>query len=250
MSCEASERRPAPTLVRCGHGTATKSAVPIFVVHGFQCDLTFARLLAPWLSGAPTYGYQGFGIDGICTPLDTIEAMAACFLKATMTQYANGPFFLVGFCAGAQIALEMARQLDSEGRLVEHVFLIDAPNRMRSGAFDQLASEQVETAERRLQLSAHQRTKFPGAPAVILSFAKALKAYTPKHYGGRVQILATEEQLALITDANLGWAGLLPSNTAVHIVARNRNELLTRRMPAVARIIRSEVEKYPSSLRV
>ncbi len=56
-----------------------------------------------------------------------LEEMAAYHLAAVRKQSPHGPYILSGYCIGALIAMEMARQLVAEGETVAHLFLIDPP---------------------------------------------------------------------------------------------------------------------------
>jgi thioesterase domain-containing protein len=58
--------------------------------------------------------------------LDTIDAMADDYVARIGTIQPAGPYRLAGFCAGAQVAIEVARRLRERGAVVEQVVLINA----------------------------------------------------------------------------------------------------------------------------
>ncbi len=55
----------------------------------------------------------------------TLEDMAAYHIAAMRAHTPHGPYLLGGYCIGATIAIEMARQLVAQGEKVTHLLLID-----------------------------------------------------------------------------------------------------------------------------
>ena len=100
---------------------------PLFFLHGdwagggFYCGRLAQELgpdqpfyaLPPWRSGKsqPT----------------TLHDMAAYHIAAIRAHTPKGPYVIGGYCIGATLAIEMARQLDGVGEKVEHLLLIDPP---------------------------------------------------------------------------------------------------------------------------
>ena len=54
-------------------------------------------------------------------PLTTVEDLAAYFVDQIRTFRPDGPYVIVGYCAGATIAFELARQLEQRGGSVSSV---------------------------------------------------------------------------------------------------------------------------------
>ena len=54
--------------------------------------------------------------------------MAACYADEIRKLQPHGPYFVAGLCTGGLIALEIARQLQSEGEPIGLVVLIDTPH--------------------------------------------------------------------------------------------------------------------------
>jgi hypothetical protein len=59
--------------------------------------------------------------------ISSLREMAAHHLTALRGQCPRGPYFIGGYCIGATVAIEMARQLIAEGEQVLHLFLVDPP---------------------------------------------------------------------------------------------------------------------------
>jgi thioesterase domain-containing protein len=100
---------------------------PIVFLHG---DVTgggwYCRRLVPLLDlDAPMIVLPTLRGDAPDAPA-TIEAMARHHLEEVRRLQPNGPYRLVGYCAGGAIAFEMARQLERSGQGVERLVLIDS----------------------------------------------------------------------------------------------------------------------------
>jgi amino acid adenylation domain-containing protein len=98
---------------------------PFFFLHGdysgggFYC-LNLARRLE---SDQPFYVLSPHGTDGGHIP-PSIEEMAACRLRTLRELQPRGPYLLGGFCNGALVAFEMARQLEREGERIDLLALV------------------------------------------------------------------------------------------------------------------------------
>jgi amino acid adenylation domain-containing protein len=92
------------------------SRVPFFCVHANGGNVLFYRELAEGMGPAqPFYGLQSPGLDGRSPMLSSVEEMAERYLREIRTVQPNGPYYLGGYCLGAYVALEMARQLEAAG---------------------------------------------------------------------------------------------------------------------------------------
>ena len=88
---------------------------PLFCIHAHSGNVLFYRELAQQLGrDQPVYGLQAVGLDGRQPPLHRVEDMAAHYLGEIRAVQREGPYFLGGFCLGAYVALEMARQLEAQ----------------------------------------------------------------------------------------------------------------------------------------
>ena len=76
----------------------------------------------------PVYGLQAQGLDGESPILETVEEMAAQYVKEIQVVQPTGPYFLAGYCLGGTVAFEMAQQLKALGKSVGAVFLLDSYN--------------------------------------------------------------------------------------------------------------------------
>jgi amino acid adenylation domain-containing protein len=82
----------------------------------------FARLLGP---EQPVYGVKAIGVDGVLTPPDTVEEMAAHYVKEITAVRPTGSYILSGYSIGAIVALEVAVQLRALGCRVDKLMVFD-----------------------------------------------------------------------------------------------------------------------------
>lgn len=104
------------------------SRQPFFFLHGqweeglsFHC-YPLARALG---SDQPFYALEPYPLDGR-QGLPTLEDIAAAHIKALRSIQPEGPYFLSGWCNGALVAYEMARQLQAVGQKIALLVLMDS----------------------------------------------------------------------------------------------------------------------------
>ncbi len=123
-------------LVRRPEGTARWNSIvpirpqgsktPFYCVHGVGGEVLRFRELAEQLDPErPFYAFHAPGHNGEQAPLDTIEDMAALYVKDLRAAQPEGPYLLGGYSLGARVALEMAQRLRADGADVAFVGAID-----------------------------------------------------------------------------------------------------------------------------
>src|SRR5690606_30471230 len=73
----------------------------------------------------PIYNFQARGYDGAAEPFDTVEEIAASYLRSILEIDPDGPWNLAAFCAGGMIAAEIVHQMARENRKPDKVMLVD-----------------------------------------------------------------------------------------------------------------------------
>lgn len=61
----------------------------------------------------------------LAAPLDSIQSLAAYYIKCVQQMQPQGPYRIAGYSFGACVAFEMSSQLQVAGYPVEHLFLFD-----------------------------------------------------------------------------------------------------------------------------
>jgi amino acid adenylation domain-containing protein len=102
---------------------------PFFCVHGGGGEVLFARDLVKHLGD----DFPFFGIEARAFHLsrpadDSVEAMAAFYLREVQAMVKDAPLYLGGYCLGGLVAYEMARQHLAAGGRIGLLVLIDAYN--------------------------------------------------------------------------------------------------------------------------
>ncbi|NRD67216.1 alpha/beta fold hydrolase, partial [Corallococcus exiguus] len=120
------ETTPLPAnLVRLKAGTAEKR--PLFLVHGGGGGvLGYSELVRQLGNDRPVYGLSASGLEGGALPPASVEALARDYLSQLRTVQPQGPYLLGGWSFGGLVALEMARQLQALGEVVELLTLMDS----------------------------------------------------------------------------------------------------------------------------
>jgi thioesterase domain-containing protein len=106
------------------------STRPIFFVHSGLGDIGYVNALVPFIDAElPVYGLTAVGyLDGE-QPLETLEELAAAHVRAIRQVQPHGPYRLAGWCAGGNVAFEMAHQLLDADEQVEFLGFLDSPSR-------------------------------------------------------------------------------------------------------------------------
>lgn len=107
------------------HAAGPAGRRPIFVVHGADGDVGwFLKHLAGVPLARPVLGLTAPGWYGEPMP-GSVSGLAARHLSEVRRAQPAGPYCIAGYCAGADIAVEMARQLAAAGDEVDGLMLID-----------------------------------------------------------------------------------------------------------------------------
>lgn len=98
---------------------------PIVCVQVGGGHALYYRSLASHLSAHPVVGLQPRGLQG-GRPISNFSDLASAYIRELDTAFGSARVHLVGYCMGAAVALEMARQLECAGRTVGSLVIIDS----------------------------------------------------------------------------------------------------------------------------
>ncbi|MBD0672526.1 amino acid adenylation domain-containing protein [Streptomyces sp. CBMA156] len=105
-----------------GHG----SRPPLFCVHPSSgMSWSYAGLLHHLDPETPLYGLQAPSLSGDCAMPQTIEQLAADYLRRIRTVQPSGPYRLLGWSFGGLVAHEIAVRLEREGQEVALLAVLD-----------------------------------------------------------------------------------------------------------------------------
>ena len=111
------------------------SKPPLFFVHAEGGNVLEYRTMATRLGAdQPFYGLQAQGLKGDEIIVQSIERMAADYLKEIKTVQPEGPYYIGGYCLGGLVSYEMAQQLMRNGEEVGSLILISTstPDQLRN----------------------------------------------------------------------------------------------------------------------
>ena len=100
----------------------------LFLVHGKK-GLAFVspRFLNLLGEDQPVYSFRASGLNRNRMKSNSVEEMAAEYVRAVRSVQPNGPYFIGSICIGSTVAVEMARHLAANGEKVGPLLLIDPP---------------------------------------------------------------------------------------------------------------------------
>jgi amino acid adenylation domain-containing protein len=102
----------------------------LFLIHGRDGHALTSPYFAGLLSENHSfYVLRAKGLQPGEEPNTSIEGMAADYIREIRRVQPQGPYFIVGLCAGSVVALHMVKQLSRTGALTAPVILIDPPHR-------------------------------------------------------------------------------------------------------------------------
>ena len=220
------------SLVHLGTDGAARA---LFLVHQIDGDVIHYRELARQMAGQrPVYGLQALEDEERAAAHESIEAMAAHYVREIRTLQPQGPYAIAGHSSGGLIAFEMAQQLYAAGERVEPLAILDIDTAVGRGRslpdavrlhIDTL--QMLPSAHRwpfllrnvsKWIVSVYNRARGSHAPPPVSSdsqygpvrsaMERAVRAYRPKQYPGFVTVFrATDRSVTGTYGRSLGWKG-------------------------------------------
>jgi thioesterase domain-containing protein/acyl carrier protein len=223
------------------------AARPFFCVHpGGGNVLCYLRLSQHLGTDQPFFGLQAPGLDGICEPLTSVEAMAARYVAAIRRSFPTGPYSLGGWSVGGVVAFEMAQQLRAAQQEVRTLAIIDSGvlyscavltalfpkggpgvlDLLRQPLAEQVADFRARSAVAQL---VPQNADDKLAGRILHLFATNMKAvmnYRAKRYDSRIDVFqAAEPVVAERFEPHREWSQLC-DDVRLHVVQGNHLSLV------------------------
>lgn len=191
---------------------------PFYCIHpgggNVMCYMQLSKRLG---EDQPFFGLQAPGLDGICSPLQSVEAMAEFYVKAILAHQPNGPYRLGGWSVGGVVAYEMARRLEQAGHQVKTLALLDSGvvyalaimtamfprggpgilDVVRKGPSEQLAVFRERSAPAKLIPDQADDAMATRILNLFVGNMKAVMAYKPGPYQGCVSVFRAEQTVTL-----------------------------------------------------
>jgi len=215
------------------------SAPPLFLVHGRLGQALVSPYLLQLLGeDQPVWAFQARGLDGLHTPHPTIEAMAADYLAEMRKQRPEGPYFIGSLCAGAFIAVEMARVLRAANEAVFPLLLLDPPEQafamtdagMTEGSL--LRRLKKRNAMGSIDAPIEDPVYARASVRVARAFEQAIRRYQAAPYDGPVFMFSSASRIS----ADPSWLEQRYSGRVERFeVARTHSEILDAHNPLFAK---------------
>jgi thioesterase domain-containing protein len=227
----------------------TGTAAPLFIIHGILGNIVgFYRLAMLIGTERPVYGIQAQSLLAGQPALLRLEDQAAHYISEIRKIQPRGPYYLLGYCFGGMIALEIAQQLRAQGEQVEMLGLLDAYRRatvakvqcndsirvrlhrriaLYLANFAHLSlSEKVTYLPKRLVTRTLRRIYgaavslgFHSVPSFLRSTEDILRVagvrYRPRPWPGPVTLFRASDQPDPRLPLDLGWAPLAEGGVEV-----------------------------------
>ncbi|MFN8058855.1 MAG: amino acid adenylation domain-containing protein [Vicinamibacterales bacterium] len=257
------------------------SRLPFFCVHGIGGAVFGYAALARHLGeDQPFYGLTAE--HDSTDEVESIEAMAARYIRAIAAVQSDGPYLLGGYSYGGTVAFEMARQLRRDGHDVGVLAMFDHPAPQSGYEVARLNGTFVRGFARNLlpwtrdflslssreQLGRLRRKLLTPRPArvdevdigqwmddvsrvpegsrqLVRRHLQAVLMYAPRPYDGHVTLFRTSRRPLLCSyDPHLGWGRLALGGVRVRDVpGAHRNLLQAPHVHAVARSLRAVLDE-------
>lgn len=224
---------------------------PLFLIHDMSGGvMSYRHLLRRLGTRRKVFGLEYPGQNDNATSVMSFVEMAAIYVDAIRAVWPHGPYYVVGFSMGAQIAFETASQLTAAGGEVRLLALIDGPTRkgkvsglqrearkLSRGLFH-LADERVERWPGHLlgvlhrELLRHwKKRREPHRKHARLNFEGLIDAesarYLPPIYEGSVKVLRSTEGPEYFNRRYLGWDQYASGPIEVFDISADHSTIMT-----------------------
>jgi amino acid adenylation domain-containing protein len=243
---------------------------PFFFITGYQNPDDTLQFLTPLIQyfgkDQPVFGIRPRWTFG-GADYESVEEMAAEFLKELRAVQPEGPYLLGGMCVGGIAALEVARALMSQGEQIQLMLLVDTdrpgPDTARAAQRHYIRRrlrhirevlETIAHAEKRKKVETvrtlfRRKLGWEDSPEIVeqdryyrskVRYWRMLYAHCPHRYPGRVVLIVNEEQHR--SNRDLGWQGFADGGLEVRTSPGTHETMFTVHRKAVAETILDCIE--------
>jgi len=204
------------------------------------------------------FGLQAMGLSGKKDPYTSMEEIAAHYIAEIIDQNPSGPYALAGYSFGGVIAYEMTRQLESMGKKVIMLAMLDSyaenadyfyPKSRKlaiklqrqfpkflyitKSLFKNPYSTlkyQAEYVERRVGefLKSFEKQEISLSDKINAAYETAYKTYKMVKYDGLIDVFRVKTRLYYLPDRiYMGWLPFAKKGVEIHEIEGDHKTFLT-----------------------
>ncbi len=232
----------------------------------------------------PFYGFRARSAEGTESSQSSVEQIAADYITAMRSVQPHGPYYLIGECAGGIVAYEMAQQLHARGEHLALLILMDTPRPdsslevrrrlTRLGRTHPVAIAITAVLEQLRQRTMWGKVRYVAAKSgkmvrrlsltdvrsmadtsidrnivhVQRSYSRAIYAYRPKRYPGRLTMIVHTEQDHSDKRPTLGWEDYAMQEIELHSVPGTHLTYIRDHVETAAARVRECIQKADAEL--
>ncbi|MBC7428212.1 MAG: amino acid adenylation domain-containing protein [Bacteriovorax sp.] len=203
---------------------------PLFCFHGVGGNiLNYVTLVPATKNERPLLALQSIGLDGITSPLRSIEEMATNYIREIKLAQPEGPYLLAGGSMGGMIALEVAFQLKKRGDTIDKLIMFDTfgPNldlksynkkrkRPLFNKYKDALTIRSKNWLNKIQSKIYRTLGLPVPLSVLLieierkNYQAIWKYYPKERYSGELYLIRSRlESTGWYSDPVMGWNGII-----------------------------------------
>jgi thioesterase domain-containing protein len=224
----------------------------------------FARMLGP---EQPLYAINANGVDGRQPPANDMRSMVMAYVEEIRRASPTGALRVGAMCTGCLAAIEIARELQREGRETGPVILADPPpvppasnrNHKVNNVDPRAAHQLYQQAQRALldhaarpyndmPFDAQDPKQLHAATLAGVSSLMTFSSHNPRPFPGPAALIISAERAPGFFHPQMPWHKLLPGPRIVHVLPWNHQELFRSGRETVARLLKFLLEQDPNLL--
>jgi thioesterase domain-containing protein/acyl carrier protein len=226
---------------------------PIFCIPGNDGESFAPYELSAALGDRVFYAFRSMGLNEGEAFIKTMDDFVANSLGSLKKVYPKGDLILLGHCAGATIAYEMAQRLTRQGRAPVGLVLVDpevlpdhAPYLHKSGlALTLLQKSWQKRAgdlDRAVSIAGGAVGRKQRQKLVTGHVRHAIGTYTPKPYPGATQLMCTPERRDLQLQPDRGYPSFVP-NLDVVLLSNDHTKMLNSGIEETAAAMKAFISR-------
>ncbi|SIT78514.1 MULTISPECIES: non-ribosomal peptide synthetase [Burkholderiaceae] len=235
----------------------TGSRPALFCIHpGLGLSWSYMGLSSYLPPDQPLYGLQARGFDGTSPIASTLDEMVSDYLEQMRRVQPKGPYCLLGWSLGGNVAHSMAVRLEHQGGKVALLALLDSSPfagkafEEQGNQFDQAMVREVLAAHYGNELvSAMDERLLENTEEIAKNNVRIVRDYSPSQYGGDALLFratvaeAGYEPLVTLDE----WKPYVLGKIEVHDVHCSHGEMLKPEpTAAIASILACKLDKWES----